>query len=200
MSTLHVGSMLFDIPLEVEEGGVDPLEFFEASSWNFYDEPCNDIDSENDSDSDISSLELAARALDTVDENSKDDHGQLFGPGILTSAMEGSIHKILREELKPTPAYNADMGAKERRDAQPCEDPVDPSPLIVPTSAEPNCAACADADLLNEHGKTDSEYLNWSTQLPGILFKMNSGLEHFFMPDRTQGAREIFIQDFNDEV
>ncbi|KAJ7454483.1 hypothetical protein FB451DRAFT_1184816 [Mycena latifolia] len=138
---------------------------------------------------------LTARTLDTVHKNLKDDHGQLFGPGILTSAMGGgSICEILKEELKPMLAYNADMGARVKRgDAQPREDPVDPSPFIMLTSPE------ADADLLNEHGKSESEYLDWSTQLPGILFKMNSGLKHFFMPDCAQRARKIFIQDFSDE-
>ncbi|KAJ7846018.1 hypothetical protein B0H13DRAFT_1908037 [Mycena leptocephala] len=135
-------------------------------------------------------------------------NNQPFGPETPTSAMEGeSTTDILKNALEPTPAYNTDVGASasiaemekgEKSDAQPHVDPFDPSPLIVLIAAEPDCVVCANADSLNEHKQNDSECLNWATQLPGILFKINSGLE-YLMPDCAQGVRKKFAEDSNNE-
>ncbi|KAJ7903908.1 hypothetical protein B0H13DRAFT_1882006 [Mycena leptocephala] len=160
--------MCFDLPLEVEEGGV-VLESFE-DFWP------NSVDFEPEAD-DLPELDAPRPLLD-----------QPFGPELaLMLGMEGgSTREILKDNLDPMPTYNVDMGASvstaellekgEKRKAQPHVDPVDPSPL-VPASAEPDSVVCANDEFLKDHGQTNLGCLNWATQLLGVLSKINSGLE-----------------------
>ncbi|KAJ7436976.1 hypothetical protein B0H11DRAFT_2255743 [Mycena galericulata] len=128
--------------------------------------------------------------------------------------MEGnSTTNRLMSDLEALPAYNANKargGGSKEKDAndglaQPPViepdpvDPIDPSPLVVPASAEPNCAVRADTDSLNEHEQAHSELLSWAYHLPGILFKINSGHEYFLMPDCAPDARKISTRDSNIE-
>ncbi|KAJ7936989.1 hypothetical protein B0H13DRAFT_2261788 [Mycena leptocephala] len=137
---------------------------------------------------------------------------QPFGPelALILGMEDESTREILRDNLEPTPAYNADVGASasatelekgEKWEAQPHVDPFDPSPLVAPTSAEPDCVARANANSLKDYKPTDSRCLDWATKLPGILYKINSGIEDFSMPDCAHDAHKNlnFTEDSNHE-
>ncbi|KAF8184541.1 hypothetical protein K438DRAFT_1974332 [Mycena galopus ATCC 62051] len=105
---LHVGSVRFDPPFEVEEGGVEPIVSFE--------EFCTDSDKIVDSE-----IQIGAETDD---------------PQVEAMTLRLTSSNSQKIGIEPVPRYNADVSAEDRGDAPPPVDPVDPfDPLISSTDA-----------------------------------------------------------------
>ncbi|KAJ7098545.1 hypothetical protein B0H15DRAFT_1004909 [Mycena belliarum] len=178
--TLHIGSVCLNLALEVEEGGVEPTEFFEDFPADLNDSTMNDVDFDLDTGTlDMSALEVIADSQTGL------------------AAMEGATPRdIAMSELKPTPAYNtgvsasAEMAGASKTDSQPPVDPVDPvdpSSDVVPISAEP--------DFVDDQPNED-----WPNELPQNLAMINSGRANLLIPisvpDTLDNSTRVSTEDY----
>ncbi|KAJ7237854.1 hypothetical protein C8J57DRAFT_1246853 [Mycena rebaudengoi] len=161
MDTFHVGCALFEVPLEVEEGKVEPIEFFDGF--------CAEFDAKLRLNFDFLLISNDPENAHSEDSHIAINDSQFEGSRMLDSSeavmsvMEGGITADpLKNDLQPTSVYSADVGAsasrltmeREKSEVQPSLDPVDPTSLPVPISAGPNVRANINDSDRDSYGET----------------------------------------------
>ncbi|KAJ7090977.1 hypothetical protein C8R43DRAFT_964785 [Mycena crocata] len=116
------------------------------------------------------------------------------GPETLMSGMEGETTWNPKDD-GALPAY--DTG--KARDGGRMKDTNDSStqPHVIETdlsfdSMDPDCTHRTGADLLHENQHVNSGSLDWSTQSPAILYKMNSDSKRLLILNCAQEADKTF--------
>ncbi|KAJ7440100.1 hypothetical protein B0H11DRAFT_2293084 [Mycena galericulata] len=204
MTPLHIGSARFDIPLEVEEGGVQPIEFFDDSCLEF--DAVNDltanIDSETEFDSDlppsgpITDSDEYLTTRDGVKTLHKEDPATvnfpadmdlrchpLIDPWVQSSVMEGE--KIQKSDLQVLPVVDTndarDGESKKRAandgSAQPSVNNSDPSAEAnSSSSARPGVAHPCQPDFCDPRHELNERYLNGDASKDHARTLLNSAM------------------------
>jgi hypothetical protein len=136
-NNLHVGSMRFDVLLEVEEGGVEPIEYFE-DAVGFFKDSDTIIDSEIQRHVETDIPHLGAKGIESAmptDFGVGTAEGARMSCEILKPKVDnGENPDFLTMEASPMPAYNADMSVEDKADAPPPVDPVDLIDPLMPST------------------------------------------------------------------